>query len=178
MQQTTTIQMIRGRRGMAAISTISLMVALVAIWAVERQDLPVAPAPVATRVQTMPFASPRFADEAAYVPTVQEYLNPALGEDYLPVAPAPEATRVQTAPFASPRFADEAAYVPTVQEYLNPALGEEYLPVAGVIAAPRSTPPISARILSEELASSPHSYQAIVAAFGEAADHSPSAGPR
>lgn len=31
-------------------------------------------------------------DEAAYVPMIEEYVSPALGEDYLPVAPAPAST--------------------------------------------------------------------------------------
>jgi hypothetical protein len=108
MQQTTTIQMSRGRRGMAAISTISLVVALVALWAVERQDLPTTPAPVATRVQMAPFTSPRFADEAAYVPTVQEYLNPAIGEEYLPVA-SPVVARRASAPINPRILSDELA---------------------------------------------------------------------
>lgn len=134
MQQTTTIQMIRGRRGMAAISTASLVVALVALWAVGRQDLPVAPAPEATRAQTMPFASPRFADEAAYLPTVQEYLSTAIGEEYLPVAP-PAVARRASAPINPRILSDELA--DSVDTYLQAGAALDVPDALTPMAGPR-----------------------------------------
>jgi hypothetical protein len=49
----------------------------------------------AARERATAFASPRFADEAAYVATAEEYASPALGENYLPIITVPAAHRTE-----------------------------------------------------------------------------------
>lgn len=113
MQQATAIRTARRRSVNAIGGGIALVViagALTALWITERPQ-PQAPAAPAAPARALPAASPRFADEAAYTPAVEEYTSPALGEDYLPVAPAApvDTTRPFSSPISSRVLADELA---------------------------------------------------------------------
>jgi hypothetical protein len=119
MQYVTTSKLARQHRALIAISGGSLAVALLAIlttlWLTSSPSPSatlVAPATPVAHVQRAPFASTRFADEAAYLPTVAEYTSPALDENYLPVAPAPASTvRRFTSPLSPAILRHELASV-------------------------------------------------------------------
>lgn len=96
MQHVTIIQAARRHHAVIVFSIVFLVVAVIVtlstLWLASSRSSAATPVAPAARLQRAPFASTRFADEAAYVPMVEEYVSPALGEDYLPVAPAPAST--------------------------------------------------------------------------------------
>lgn len=132
MQHSPVIQPGRKFDNAALISAILfaaiLLVAAAALWLASR---PAAgpPAPAAA-IQTPAQANRIFADEAAYVATIDEYLNSGLDDAYLPL-PAPAAA-AQAAPQANRFFADELAGAPqAAPQTANPLVFEMITPLSG-----------------------------------------------
>lgn len=185
MQQATTVQTSRRHREVTVIRTAALVAALTAALAAllaSRPEVPQAPpAAPAAREQALPHAGSRFADEAAYTPTAQEYRLAKLGEDYLPIARATAAPRLPARAFTSPRFADDAAYTLAASEYASLTLGDDYLPLSSAWAvevAHHSSAGLNSRVLSDELAGAVAFALTTTFALDTAGLTAPLAGPR
>lgn len=153
MQQATTRHSFpRSVGGMLLTGALVLMLAIGAQLIVRKAvNGPASPAMAPALAAAAQPQNRTFADEAAYVPVVDEYTRAALSGDYLPLPIVVNPAPVRRPTTVNQVFADEAAYVPVVDEYTSAALGEDYLPVAPHAPAHRTILP-SSRFFRDELA--------------------------